>query len=201
MPLKSFRVALVASAFGFVAGCASSNQMFVKPGATAEDFELDKKLCHSEYYKNTTIDQGNSTALADMMLGLPQFKGCMSQRGWVLADASLLAEDRPRLGFYYDEGGMIDHIEPASPAEAAGLKICDMIVEFNGKQILYAGDLALAAPATAGVPIDISVMRDGELLKFTATSSILEASDEASILEAKAANKRVCDLKKTGSEK
>ncbi|HLF19886.1 MAG TPA: PDZ domain-containing protein [Bacteroidota bacterium] len=62
-----------------------------------------------------------------------------------------------------DEGAYIAEILEDSPAESAGLEKGDIVVEFNGKTIYDADDLAKAASKTApGTKAIIVVLRKGE---------------------------------------
>jgi Peptidase family M28/PDZ domain len=61
-------------------------------------------------------------------------------------------------------------IRGGSPAEKAGLKAGDVIVEFGGQKVSNIYDYTYALDAAKiGEPVDIVVMRDGQRVKITVT--------------------------------
>ena len=65
---------------------------------------------------------------------------------------------RYRLGV--NQGALVTEVAPGSPAAKAGLKVGDVIVTFNGKDVLGADDMVLAIHATPiGKTVDISFFR------------------------------------------
>jgi len=65
---------------------------------------------------------------------------------------------RYRLGV--DKGALVTEIAPGSPAAKAGLKVGDVIVTFNGKEVTSADDVVRAIHATTiGKPVEITYWR------------------------------------------
>jgi serine protease Do len=90
-------------------------------------------------------------------------KGYVS-RGWL--GVSIQEVDKrlaQSFGLSKPEGALVAQVMPNSPAEQAGLTEGDVILAFDGKPILYAGDLShqvgLVAPNTR---VSLIVMRHGK---------------------------------------
>lgn len=89
-------------------------------------------------------------------------------RGWLgvgiqslnPAQARALELDRPT-------GAVVNHIEPGSPAEKAGLKPYDVILQFDGQAIKNSADLPpLVAQTPVGKDVKLDVLRDGKRIKL-----------------------------------
>lgn len=79
----------------------------------------------------------------------------MVQRGWVgMAFQDLNRDLAQSFGLERVKGALVSNVVPGSPAERAGLKLGDIIVEFDGKEVIRATDLP---PLVGLVPIDKSV--------------------------------------------
>jgi regulator of sigma E protease len=59
---------------------------------------------------------------------------------------------------------IIEDVAPGSPAEAAGLLVGDRMVVINGAEISNSLELSQATQLSAGMPIELTVERAGELL-------------------------------------
>jgi serine protease Do len=67
-------------------------------------------------------------------------------------------------------GALVAKVAPDSAAAQAGLKVGDVILKFNGSQILDAGQLSARVGVTApGEKASLEVWRDGKTLSLTAT--------------------------------
>lgn len=89
----------------------------------------------------------------------------------VAAPALVRADDqaaRPYLGVVVepmekDAGAKVRHVAPKSPAEQAGLKVGDVIVKVNDKDVKDAAMLVECVSAhSIGTKLDMKVMRDGK---------------------------------------
>lgn len=100
------------------------------------------------------------------------------QRGRLGALIQDLTEDLAQ-SFGYDstKGVLIGDVVPDSPAEAAGLKSRDIVIEFNGKPMENANQLRMAVAATPpGTGSELTIFRDGKRLKLKVTTD--ELTDE-----------------------
>lgn len=85
------------------------------------------------------------------------------ERGWL----GILPEDidatmAEALGLKGTSGVLIGSVEPGSPAEKAGLKVSDVIIEFNGKEVGAAQQFRfMVAEAGPGTKVEMKIIRDG----------------------------------------
>jgi len=80
----------------------------------------------------------------------------------------------PKLAKSFDlkstEGALIGGVQSDGPAEKAGLKVGDVIVEFNGKKITNRDQLSMVvAEASPKSTAEVKVMRDGKPMTFNIT--------------------------------
>ncbi len=72
------------------------------------------------------------------------------------------------LGLKSEKGVIITHVEKDSPADKAGLKVEDVIVEFDGKSVNAQTDLPkVVAAAPVGKDVKVTVFRKGKKLALT----------------------------------
>jgi membrane-associated protease RseP (regulator of RpoE activity) len=85
---------------------------------------------------------------------------------------SLTPELRKHFGAAEDRGVLVAHVEPGTPAAAAGITVGDIIVEVRGKVIDGASDvLSALAELKKGQHATIEVVRDGKPRSIEATLS------------------------------
>ncbi|HVP89978.1 MAG TPA: Do family serine endopeptidase [Terriglobales bacterium] len=66
-------------------------------------------------------------------------------------------------------GALVSEVVPGSPADRAGIKTGDAIVEFNGKKVESSSDIHNDAASTApGTKVGIVLLRNGETIKTSA---------------------------------
>ena len=91
-------------------------------------------------------------------------------RGWLGVTAQpLTAELAAGLRLPRSEGALVSQVWEGSPADAAGLKRGDVIIEMDGRKIGRTTDLSLLVAATpVGKNVTMSVLREGKPLVLTA---------------------------------
>jgi len=91
---------------------------------------------------------------------------------------TLTTEEAKRLKLSEQNGALIDEVTRNSPAEEAGLKKGDVIIEFNDKTVTDSRNLRLMAAQTRpGVTVSVKVLRDGKELTVTVKLGELPAKD------------------------
>jgi serine protease Do len=102
------------------------------------------------------------------------------ERGWLGVSIQALSRELAK-SFKRDDsaGALVSAVIDGSPADKAGVKTGDVIVEFNGKKVAKATDLpGLVADVPVGKDVPIVVTRDGAELRLNAHIARLE--DESS---------------------
>jgi serine protease Do len=78
-------------------------------------------------------------------------------------------------------GAVVSQVEPDSPGAKAGLKVGDVITEFNGKKVEDAGQLqASVSEARPGEKVTLGIMRDGKQQSIPVTLEALNNKDTQS---------------------
>lgn len=85
-------------------------------------------------------------------------------RGWLgVYVQKLTPELATSLGLDEEEGALVSDVTPGSPAEKAGIKRGDVIVEYDGRKIDDITDLTtLAAVTSPGTEVSIKLLQDGK---------------------------------------
>ena len=77
-----------------------------------------------------------------------------------------------------DQGALVSEVTPKSPAEKAGLKSGDVIVEFNGKKVTDSRHLKLeVARAKPGESVPVKLIRDGATKRLELTVKELPGTE------------------------
>jgi serine protease Do len=112
---------------------------------------------------------------------LPQLKekGRVT-RGWlgvmIQGVTSQLAES---FGLKEEKGALVSQVIKDGPAEKAGLKQGDIILEFDGKEIKNFGDLSrIVASTPVGKTVTMKVFRNGQIISLQATVAEMEEPTE-----------------------
>ena len=89
-------------------------------------------------------------------------------RGWLGVSIQEVTSDFAKsLGMSVPKGALISQVMPNSPAEKAGLQVRDVIVEFDGIEIVYSGDLPQTVGSVKpGSKIEAEVIREGKAKKI-----------------------------------
>lgn len=148
-------------------------------------FNLDGEVVgiNSQIYSRTGGFMGLSfTIPIDLAMDVvDQIKsGGHVTRGWL----GVLIQDVTRelaqsLGMDKPEGALVSQVLPDSPAEKAKLKVGDVIVEFNGRNV----PTSAALPPMVGVtpinkPVKVKVIREGKPLMLSVTIGELPPEEE-----------------------
>ncbi|MDO9476392.1 MAG: Do family serine endopeptidase [Pseudohongiella sp.] len=81
--------------------------------------------------------------------------------------------DRPR-------GAFVDEVQPASPAEQAGVLNNDIILAFNGIQIEQSSQLPFyVGQVRPGTSAELNVLRDGKMIRLPVVVGSLPGADQA----------------------
>lgn len=101
-------------------------------------------------------------------------------RGYLGVSMSNITEDlKKTMNLKLKKGALVNEVESGTPAEKAGLKQYDVIIEINGKQVKDKDDLALkVADIEPGTRVNIKVIRDGKEKILTATIAELKTEVE-----------------------
>jgi serine protease Do len=105
----------------------------------------------------------------EVLLQLRQ-EGSVS-RGWIgVSIQGLTPELAEHFGLENDSGVLISAVTPGDPAEKAGIKAGDIIIEFNGKEIEELAQLPRSVAITPkGTKVKVKVLRDGKALSLFVT--------------------------------
>ena len=90
--------------------------------------------------------------------------------GLAMQPVSLPETLRSKLGTQQNTALLVMHVEPAGPAEKAGVLIGDLVTDFNGSAIEDTADIQhLLGKAKAGDTVQANVLRAGAPLKISVT--------------------------------
>jgi serine protease Do len=92
-------------------------------------------------------------------------------RGWLGVVIQDVDKDLAlSFGLSKPQGALIAQMEPNGPAEKSGLKVGDIILKFNGRDILTSSDLPYAVgPTRAGSTVSVVIMRKGKKINQDVT--------------------------------
>tara|TARA_B100000678_G_C18209548_1_gene502740 strand:- start:1437 stop:2186 length:750 start_codon:yes stop_codon:yes gene_type:complete len=84
-------------------------------------------------------------------------------RGWLGVSIQEVTSDFAKsLGMSVPKGALVSQVIPDSPAEKAGFQVRDVIIEFDGVEIIYSGDLPQTVGSIKpGSSVDAQIIRDG----------------------------------------
>ncbi|GJM16167.1 MAG: peptidase [Thermodesulfobacteriota bacterium] len=85
-------------------------------------------------------------------------------RGWLgVYVQKVTPEIASSFGLKEDEGALVSDLAPDGPAEKAGIKRGDVVIEFDGKKVKDVSDLtSLAAETKPGTEVDVEIIEDGK---------------------------------------
>jgi serine protease Do len=103
---------------------------------------------------------------------LPQLeKGGKVTRGWLgVGIQPVTPELAKSFGVEGESGALVSEVTKDSPAEKAGLKVGDIIVEFDGKQVHEMNSLPRYVASTpVGKKVKVKILRNGKPMEISAT--------------------------------
>lgn len=105
-------------------------------------------------------------------------------RGWLGVQIQALTEDiAESLGLDQTRGAMVAMVQDGSPAEKAGLKTGDLVLQIAGKQVEDPKDLARkVAGIDPGSEVEFTIYRDGETTTLKVTLGTLAGTDKKAAL-------------------
>jgi serine protease Do len=113
---------------------------------------------------NLTVQRDGREFSAAARLGeRPEGSSVRMRRGWIGVSAINLPQSlREHFGGSEGAGVMVAAVEPGSPAEAAGLRVGDLVIGVAGEKVGSVGALgALIAECGIENPVEVAVVRDG----------------------------------------
>jgi len=102
-------------------------------------------------------------------------------RGWLGVTVQRITSQLAKsFGLKEERGALVSQVFKGSPAEKAGIKSGDVILEFDGKKVKEFGELSrIVASTPLGKTIPIKIFREGKMLTLQATVAELEERAEA----------------------
>jgi serine protease Do len=99
-----------------------------------------------------------------------------TRRGWLgVRLANLNRAAMGRAGLASDRGAVVTRITPDGPAAAAGLRPGDIVLSFDGRDVVDSRALTrMVGEAQVGAQVPIEIIRDGARMTLTATIQRLE---------------------------
>ncbi len=99
-----------------------------------------------------------------------------ASRGWLGVGIQTVSQDlATSFGLDKPKGALIASVMPESPAEAGGLKVGDIILKLNDKDIKKSSDLPpLVGTLSAGTDVELEVLRKDKHKELTVTIGELE---------------------------
>jgi serine protease Do len=117
-------------------------------------------------------------------------------RGWLgVGIQKLTPEMAESMKLKTDEGVLVSQVFEGGPADKAGIKAGDVVLEFSGKALKTPDELQTAVAWTApGAKADIVVLRDGKRQTLKVTVETRAEQPEAAISQAPGAPSNLKDL-------
>jgi len=112
---------------------------------------------------------------------LPQLRKGKVSRSWLgVMIQNITPELKTKLGLGTDEGALVSDVVSGGPAEKAGIKRGDVILQFDGKAIRNSRDLPfLVASTPIGKTVAVEVMRDNKRMNLQVKTEELREEGEA----------------------
>jgi len=107
-----------------------------------------------------------------------------TRRGWLGVRIQTVTEEiAESLSLPESNGALIASVTPTGPAEKAGLKAGDVILDFDGKKVTQMRSLPrIVAEAKIDTPAELTYWRDGKKATTTVTVGELEKAEETGLI-------------------
>ena len=117
-------------------------------------------------------------------------------RGWLgVLIQEVTRELAESFGMDKPRGALIAKVLPDSAAEEAGLKVGDVVVEFNDKKVERSSDLPpIVGMTRVGTRVPVKILRDGKMMTVYVTTSELPAKDEVRVASTQPKNTKESKL-------
>ena len=124
-----------------------------------------------------------SANLATQVVGQLQDYG-RTRRGWLGVFIQEVTEDiADSLGLDSAKGALIASVTEAGPADEAGMQAGDVIIRFDGKDVVKSRDLPrIVAETPVETTVDVEVVRGGERKILSVTLGELEQAENGGLL-------------------
>jgi serine protease Do len=112
---------------------------------------------------------------------LPQLRQGKVSRSWLGVMIQNIKQDlKAKLGLGTDEGALVSDVVPGGPAEKAGIKRGDVILQFDGKAIKSSRDLPFIVASTPiGKTVAVEVMRNSQRMNLQVKTEELKEDGAA----------------------
>ena len=137
-----------------------------------------------------------SANLATQVVGQLQDYG-RTRRGWLGVFIQEVTEDiADSLGLDTAKGALIASVTETGPADEAGLQAGDVIIRFDGKDVVKSRDLPrIVAETPVEATVDVEVVRGGERQTLSVTLGELEQAENGGLLSRTQAKQKTNDTR------
>ena len=137
-----------------------------------------------------------SANLATKVVGQLQDYG-RTRRGWLGVFIQEVTEDiADSLGLDSAKGALIASVTEAGPADEAGLQAGDVIIRFDGKDVVKSRDLPrIVAETPVETTVDVEVVRGGERKTLSVTLGELEQAENGGLLSRSQSKEKTNDTR------
>ena len=111
---------------------------------------------------------------------LPQLREGRVRRSWLgVIVQNITPELKSKLGLGTNQGALVSDVVPGGPAEKAGIKRGDVILQFDGTAIRNSPDLPFVVASTPiGKTVGVDVMRDSQRMNLQVKTEELRGDFE-----------------------
>ena len=137
-----------------------------------------------------------SANLATQVVGQLQDYG-RTRRGWLGVFIQEVTEDiADSLGLDSAKGALIASVTEAGPADEAGLQAGDVIIRFDGKDVVKSRDLPrIVAETPVETTVDVEVVRGAERKTLSVTLGELEQAENSGLLSRSQSKEKTNDTR------